>query len=421
MSRSIGAAIAVLLVASRAHGEEPECPRIAEAAALVRCALARSEPVLRARQELDAAQARRAAAGRFLVDNPTVEVGLGRRSGPDGSTDFDRSVEVAQRVQIGGQRSARGRVADAEVALAQASVEAAQRAIVTEVYSAVAGVWQTRAAAQLAQDQVRAAEQLVAVSRGRERQGVGAALDVDLAEAGQIGARRALANALAERRDAETRLALAVGNDVGLAEAAPLPAQYRPALPMLELEEGAVARRIEVLTARAEGRTAQGRIDLLQRSRIPDVTVAAGARHEDFSSGIGVRLSVPIPLFARSQGEIAEQRSRSAQADVAVRQAELRVRLDVRAAFQAWQRADEIERAPAPDLERRLREDVESLRNAYERGTMSLTAALLALRETQGARKALIDARADVVTTSLRLARAAAVDLNVPARAETPR
>jgi cobalt-zinc-cadmium efflux system outer membrane protein len=199
---------------------------------------------------------------------------------------------------------------------------------------------------------------------------------------------------------------VAVGEDVGLEPVAGLPAAVVAGSSVKELEEAALRTRPEVLSARAEVEAARARAEVLRRERIPDVTIAAGWRHEEFSEILGVRLSVPLPFFRRNQGEIAGQEARIEQAAAAARQAELRIRLAVRGAYGSWQRAKAAAGAIAPDLESRLRGDVQALQLAYQRGTMQLPAVLAALRETQVARRALLDARVEAVQAALELARA---------------
>jgi cobalt-zinc-cadmium efflux system outer membrane protein len=163
-----------------------------------------------------------------------------------------------------------------------------------------------------------------------------------------------------------------------------------------------------VRQARAEAQAGSGRLQLLRRERIPDVTIGANLRHEEFSDVAGFRLSLPLPLFRRNQGEILEQQALVARAGVAERQARLRVALEARSAHAAWTRARALARQISPDLERRLAGDARALREAYERGTMPLVTALAALREVYGARRTVADGRAEATLATLELLTATA-------------
>jgi cobalt-zinc-cadmium efflux system outer membrane protein len=319
-------------------------------------------------------------------------------------------VELSQTIEIGGQRGARISAADADLRAAAAVAEASSRVIAAEVLGAAAQVVRARRGLALVRDQGEVAERLVQVSHARANKGVGAPLETELAEAARVQALRDERIAAQELFESEARLVRAVGSDVGLAP----DADVRPldvSLPPLQtLEERALASRPELVSARVAVESSEARTDLLRRERVPDVTLGAGARHEEFSDVVAAKVTIPIPLFRRNQGEIAEQEARTRQAIAAARQEELRIRLEVRGAYRSWERARAAAQAIAPDLEARLGADAQALRDAYERGRLPLTTVLASLRETQSARRFVLEARSDAAQASLQLVRAAALD-----------
>jgi outer membrane protein, heavy metal efflux system len=407
--RALAAALAAIAVGSGARAQEVPCPSVADLAILVGCALQSSEVVVRARAELAAAEARRDVARRLLPANPSLEFGAGRRRTEGGATDIDRSIELSLQVEIGGQRGARIDAAEAELRAARATAAAAERIVTADVLAAAARVVQDRQALSLVREQREAAERLYEVSRARTQKGVAAPFEAELAEATRIQALREERTAALDLSQAEAVLEAAVGADVQLLAGAPLPAVSQPQLGPAEMERNAVERQPEVIAAESEIEASRARVTLLRRERIPDVTVAAGFKHEEQADVVGGRLSVPLPLFRRNQGEIAEQQARTAQAIARRRQTELRVRLSVRTAWRSWQGAQVAVRAVSADLDNRLRSDVESLRQAYERGTLQLPLVLAALREVRSARRTVLDARTDAVLASIELARVAAL------------
>jgi len=403
-------ALAVLALAFPAMAVDAPCPPTGTIAVLIRCAQANSEQVARARAELDAARARRDIAGRLLPANPTLDVGVGRREAENGSTDIDRGVELSQTFEIGGQRGARISAADADLRAAAAVAEASSRVIAAEVLGAAAQVIRARRGLALVRDQGDVAERLVQVSHARADKGVGAPLETELAEAARVQALRDERIATQDLFEAGARLVRAVGSDVALApdgDAGPLELSLPP---LQTLEERALVSRPELVSARVAIDSSAARTDLLRRERVPDVTLGAGAKHEELSNVLAAKLTIPIPLFRRNQGEIAEQEARTRQAMAAARQEELRIRLEVRAAYRSWESARAAAHAIAPDLEARLGADARALRDAYERGRLPLTTVLASLRETQSARRFVLEARFDAAHASLELMRAAALD-----------
>ncbi len=218
---------AAAAVVSGARAQDLDCPAVEHAEQLVRCALMQSEAVSRAQREVDAARARTEIAARIVPVNPTLELGGGRRTAESGESEYDRSIDLAQMFELGGQRGSRLDIARREEQLASSAVDAIRREVTVEVLTAVLAIWRARAALGFARDQRQIAEQLVEVSRARQRQGLGAALDVDLAQAAGVQARRDEAVAAQDVVASAARLAETVGQDVKLFEGAPLPSGFR--------------------------------------------------------------------------------------------------------------------------------------------------------------------------------------------------
>jgi cobalt-zinc-cadmium efflux system outer membrane protein len=406
----LGTAFAVLSISIRVQAAGPACPAVATAGALVRCAQDGSERIARSRAELEAIQGRRDAAGRLLPSNPTVDVGIGYRRTEDGATDIDRGIELAQTFEIGGQRGARISAAEAELRAARAFADAAKSAVAVEVLGAATQVVRARLALAIARDQSETAGRLVEISEARAARGFAAPFETELAQAARVQALREERATAQELSDAEARLAEAASADVQLAPDARIPETRLDFPPLDRLLQRALELRPDLIAARASVESSAARADVLRRERIPDLTLGAGARHEEFSNILSARLIFPVPVVRRNQGEIAEQEARTRQAAAAARQEELKIRLQVQGAYRSWQRAQATAAAIGADLEARLAADVQALRSAYERGRLPLTAVLASLRETQAARRSLVEARADVAQAALNLARAAALD-----------
>jgi cobalt-zinc-cadmium efflux system outer membrane protein len=355
-------------------------------------------------------EGRRNAAGRVLPANPTADIGIGYRRTEDGSTDVDRGIELAQTFEIGGQRGARISAADAELRAARAFADAAKSAVAVEVLGAATQVVRARGALGIVRDQSEAAGRLVEISEARAAKGVAAPFETELAQAARVQALREERATAQELSDAEARLAEAVGADVQLAPDADIPESQVDFPPVAELQKRALTVRPEIIAARASVESSAARADVLRRERIPDLTLGAGYRHEEFSNILSARLVFPIPVARRNQGEIAEQEARTRQADAAARQEDLKIRLQIKGAYRSWQRARSAVDAIGSDLEARLAADVQALRGAYERGRLPLTAVLASLRETQAARRSLVVARADAAQATLDLARVVALD-----------
>jgi len=358
--------------------------------------------------------------GVLLPANPTVEVQAAARRTQAGDDDLDRGIQIAQTFEVGGQRGLRLAALDAEEASAAAQVAAVQRRLVAEVALAAAQVWSARQNHAFSVEQRSAAEALVAVARAREQQGLGSGLDADLSIAAALAARRDERAATQALREAENQLALAVGSDVRLSEDAGAPEVVDVAETEHALETRAVNERAEVAKARGDAAVARKQVAVLERERVPDITAAAGIRHEELSNIIGGSLTIPLPLFRRNQGEIAEQQVHVAQADSAVRLQELQVRLQVRAAYASWLQAKSALVDVPPRLAERLAADSSALTNAYQTGSLPLTTVLASLRETYAARRTVAALHVDAAAAALGLAEAAALPIPLGSKGSQP-
>ncbi|MCM2334183.1 MAG: TolC family protein, partial [Anaeromyxobacteraceae bacterium] len=95
-------------------------------------ALARSPEVRSAAAEVRAARARLEEASRVLASNPELSLGGGPRDGGPGRT-TDLELALSQRIEVGGQRSARVASARAGLGAAEARLSSARARLAADV------------------------------------------------------------------------------------------------------------------------------------------------------------------------------------------------------------------------------------------------------------------------------------------------
>jgi len=414
MDRSVIAALAAafwILQTSFALAQPKPCPPSGDARALVACALGRNPTLAVARRQRDAAAARETTAAFVLPSNPVVEISSGARRSRDGDRTIDRTLDVSQALEVGGQRAARLDLAQHDRDRAFRLTEAVERSVTVTVLHAVLGVERARVAVRFAAEEAQIAQRLVDVSAGRAREGVGAGLDADLARAALVQAERAQSAAAGGLIDAESALALSVGVDMKLEEGVAVPDVPEIADSLATLETRALNGRAEALSARAAVRMARDRLMVLRRERLAPFTLGGYVRQEDFGEAYGARLSAPLPLVRRNQGEIAAQEAEIGIVEAQAADAELRAQLEVRAAHAAWLRALAVARAVPPGLDEQLKDALGALRDAYARGAMPLPVVLATLREAFMARRGLADAAFEEIDARLLLFEASASPL----------
>ena len=398
-------AVLVLAVSAAPAGEAEAWPL----ERVVAEALAKSPEVAAARAEETGAEEGLSADGRWLRENPSVEVEYGTDAPTQALGERRLSVALSQTLEVAGQRGLRVDRAEAALAAARARRRAVELSVAREVVDAAAEWERLTAHARLAEEMLAAARTLEEASARRFAAGDAPEVERN--------------TAALERARAEARVALARA-EVAAARAAlnrrlgrPVTAALVLSLTPVAIPAGLQAEQPELVAARAEAEAARAEVDLLRRERIPDPTVSLGYEREtrpeehatgsDLHSGsmLMARLSVPLPFWDRNQGELAAARARRAalEAQREGREREVEVeRVAARETYEAARSAEAALVAALPGVERNL----SLVQRAYEAGELGLDALLLSRDRAFAARGEAIDAAAALARARSALLRA---------------
>lgn len=368
--------LCALLVAASAAGVEPEAPEpegpLALAEALA-AALLRNPGLAAFSWEVRAREARALQAG--LLPNPELSLEVENVAGSGDFHGADRAettLALGQRIELGGKRARRRRVAELDASLAGHDWELAR----VEVFADVARGFTDVLAAQRG---LALAEELLDLARASQRSvsqqvRAGATSEVEALRA-QVGvSSQEIERQRAEAALASARLRLAAlwgsrephferaQGDLDVLAPPPAPAELLARLD----ESPQLARWSEEIERR------EALVALEHARRIPDVTASAGARRleESDDTALLFGLTVPFPVFDRNQGErLAAQRelSRARQLRRAARvrmETELRAGLAELAASQA--EVEALRDGALPQAEAAHR----GVRDAYARGLL---------------------------------------------------
>lgn len=280
----------------------------------IRLALA-SNPTLRsATQSVAIADASKSQAG--LIANPELSV---LREGMD-RANRTQTVQINQRLELGGKRSARVDVAERERQVAIQDVAVAQAQLRADVTTAYFEALIAQERLELARASVQVAEKATLAASKRVTAGRISPIEESRSRVAEAGVRLELAQASSEVSLAKQRLGALWGRTDAGHLSLERPGGDVPALPPLDalrqqLEGGPQLRRARQQVEREE---AQVRLERAQR--VPDVTVTVGSKRDE---QIGhnqavVGVSVPLPLFNRNQGNMlaALRRTDKARADL---------------------------------------------------------------------------------------------------------
>lgn len=264
---------------------------------------------------VQAATAGRAVAA--LRPNPEIEATteyFGGSGSYRGFSSAENTVRIGLPIELGGKRSARIAVADAQINRARlgSSIAIADLALaITQNYNDAAAADRRLT---VARDQSGLADEAFRVAQVRVTGGAASPIEQQRADVLRINANTAVERAARTAEVARANLARLIGQPVtGALDTAWFDriGGYGPT--RLIAAEGTLA----LAAASADALTASAQVRLARAQRIPDVTVSAGIRRLDATGDIvgvaGVRL--PIPLFNNGRAAVAQASAQQIQAE----------------------------------------------------------------------------------------------------------
>ena len=346
----------------------------------------------------------------LLWNNPELNAeGLRRQLPPSDigtTTNREWGAGITQALEIGGQHGHRREAARQELIAAQLLAQEAEREVRADVERRFVQVLALQARIGIERDSLTLIERTSSFAGKRVAAGEDSRLDgnVALIEAGRAR------NQLAALTDQLLQARVELGELLQWPSAT-LPdvvgdLESRATVPALDRLLETAAERSQLKAIQAKEAAARSKLDLELAARIPDITVGLGVGREgpqDFRENITLlSVSVPLPLFKRNSGNVAQ-----AQADLARAQAERQglergQGANVRALWHRYQslrsRVQNLRDAVLPALEENQRLSQQSLRE----GEIGVPQQVLVNRQLLDGRRDLLEA-----ITELRLTRIA--------------
>ncbi len=274
-----------------------------------------------------AAELRAAEAGRHIAGqrpNPTLAIDAENVAGSGPYRAFD-SVEIttaiAWPIELGGKRSARIGLADAQTRRAAIQAAAAQADLRFDVIRSYAEAAAAECRLVTAREQARIAADALRAAEVRVRAGRASPIEMQRADLARINAEAEVERTSRLLETSRFSLARRIGAPV----AGPLDGgwfagvanHYGP------LEPIDSAGTLALAEAEANVAVAEAGVRLARSQRIPDLTVSAGARRfeETGDTAALIGLSIPLPLFNNGKAALAQASSERQRADAQRRMA----------------------------------------------------------------------------------------------------
>jgi cobalt-zinc-cadmium efflux system outer membrane protein len=246
----------------------------------------------------------------------------------------------------------------------------------------------------VARAEAELARQLLDLATRRLEAGAGTQLDVNVAAA-ELGRAEQAAGAQ-EGRFAAARAVLA---EILALEAAALP------WPPLETLLAEAERRREDLQAiREVERAARARIELARAEAWPDLRVGVfGGREGGTDTLVGVAVGIPLPIFQRNQGPIAEAEATAVRVAAERDTAVLSVVREVVSAYEQHRAGVKALRSLRERVLGTTEENLELLRKAFEAGKTGWVDVLVMRKTLFDARRAFVETAAEVRRARVRI------------------
>lgn len=330
--------------------------------------------------------------------NPSVEVYQGRQYArpitTPGVPGLLQHYAAYQTIEIPAERAARREIAASAVTSSRFGQQGLLLSVVADVKKAFYTVLRRREEVSHTQENLQLVEDL------RRR----VAVEVNVGEKGRLELTRAEAE-LARARFAVRSAQLELANSIALlrvAIAAPADAHLQPLgelesrqtlLSLPELRERVFATHPSLAQTRADIHTAEAQLEDERALRIPRPISFAEFENQPDLRYWRAGVTVPLPLWDRRRGQIAQSKAEVAQTTAVLSQRQLELTSALERAYEQYQLADQqVESLESGEL-RAAESAVEGAKAAYRFGERGIVEVLDAQRVLQAVRGDLVDAQ----------------------------
>lgn len=359
-----------------------------------------------ARAGVAAAEAARTVAS--LRPNPSfqsqVENVMG--SGPyDGFDQAETTVGLNIPIELGGKRSARIAVADAQTSRALLMTAIAQADIrlqVTQFYIEAVAAERRRVTAG---DQLRIAREALGAAKVRVRAGRASPMEEQRADVARVNAEAGLERTERLADMARANLARRIGQPLaGALDPATLDALPAATTGPIDTSGGGT---LVMAAAEAELAVAEAGVRLSRSQRVPDLTVGPAVRRLEATNSTAAvfSLSIPIPLFNSGRSALAQADAERDRADAQRRMTALDAQQAIAEALAEADNAATTARAATGPALAAAQEAARIARIGYREGKFGQLDLLDAERTLAETRLAAIDAQAAYQNARARLER----------------
>jgi cobalt-zinc-cadmium efflux system outer membrane protein len=339
-----------------------------------------------AREQLRQAETRLVQSG--LWPNPTLDATYSTERFTENKSAGGYSAAYTQPFELGGKRGKRIRVAEIAVEVARAQIADAERLVIGQARTLYGEALAAAARLDLLEQMRNLNQQMLQVTLVQRKAGDASRLDETLLRAtmNQVDAQRFQAEAQG------AGFLLQIKNLMGQPPDAPvLLRAVTESAPLNLTEESAVslalASRPDLKATHLREEMAEAGIDLAKAQIFPTIGASVrysqdklvledlpvpGARYTEKDRAVSFGVSIPLPLFNRQQGAIAESVSQRVQAKAQREATELSVRREVAIAYRNYEASNKTLELLRTGVVGQSQESFQIVRLAYQLGELRL-------------------------------------------------
>jgi len=252
-------------------------------------------------------------------------------------------VRAAQTLETAGKRDKRARVAQQNVAVAQAGLQDTVRQLKLELRQRYYAVVLAKAEANLAQDILKQFDEIIRLNQARFDQGEVSGLDLARVQTERLRFFNDATSANLQLKNAKVALLELLGTrNVTTEFDVSENLRFQPFRRDLQnVVEESLETRPDLVAERQRLERERRQVTLEKANGVPNITPFCGYKRDFGTNTAAMGFSIPLPIFNRNQGGVARASAQEAQQRYQVERAELGVRREIQQALQTVETQEE--------------------------------------------------------------------------------
>jgi len=283
-----------------------------------------------------------------LLPNPNLTVDYNNLAMSQGKTyrwdNTQLTVRVDQLIETGGKRALRIDVASEVLEATRISHKDVIRNLLVGFYNLYYTLSLDALNVEFARDELNRYSRLLQVAEKRFSAGLLSSIDYTKLRVGKIDLENSYTNLANQLLNDIDSFSLLLGSDVRRKPARVYVQDRYPTFVESELLAIAYENRHDLLSLHRQRKAAEHSLSLAKAYRLPDFSI--GGEYNSTSnpaiSGVGVGISVPLPIFNRNQGEIVKRIAEIQQLDVQLAKTKRRIASEVHQALNNYTAAMKV-------------------------------------------------------------------------------